>query len=238
MPERSTRSHTLAAVAILGGCAVGLPSLRQPAAMLAAAGASIGLLAVARSAGLTAADLGLSAETAPRGGAVAGGAMAVSASSYGALLRTRWSAAAFDDDRLPTSWRPAFAEAFAVIPVQTVWLEELGYRGVLPALIERDHGPGAADIASAALFGLSHVRPAVEFEHARRREEAGSTAAAVVGTVAATTVAGLALGWLRRRTGSLLAPIGVHWSLNAGGVLAGVSARRGPRGTAGSRCSG
>ncbi len=231
------RTHTAAAVAILGGCAVGLPSLRQPAGMLVAAGASVGLLAVARSAGLTAADLGLGAEAAPRGAAVAAGAAAAAATSYGALLRTRWAAAAFDDDRLPTDWRPAFAEAFAVIPLQTVWLEEVGYRGVLPALLERDHGPRVADVASAVLFGLSHVRPAVEFEHARRRTEAGSTAAAVAGTVAATTVAGLALGWLRRRSGSLLAPMGAHWALNAGGVLAGVSARRGLPVTAGSRCS-
>ena len=202
------RTHTAAAVAILGGCALGLPSLRQPAGMLAAAGSSIGLLAVARSAGLTADDLGLGAQTAPRGVTVAGGAAAAAVTSYGLLLRTRWAAAVFDDDRLPADWRPALVEAFAVIPLQTVWLEEIGYRGVLPALIERDHGPRAAAVASAALFGLSHVRPAVEFEHARRREESGSTAAAVVGTVAATTVAGLALGWLRRRTGSLLGPHG------------------------------
>ncbi len=170
------RSHTAAAVAILGGCALGLPSLRQPAGMLAAAGSSIGLLAVARSAGLTADDLGLGAQTAPRGVTVAGGAAAAAVTSYGLLLRTRWAAAVFDDDRLPADWRPALVEAFAVIPLQTVWLEEIGYRGVLPALIERDHGPRAAAVASAALFGLSHVRPAVEFEHARRREESGSTA--------------------------------------------------------------
>ena len=231
------RTQTAATVAILGACALGLPSLRQPAAAAAAAGATLGLLVVARSAGLSAEDLGLGAAAAPRGAAVAAGATALAGSSYGVVLRTRWAEQVFDDDRLPTAWRPAFVEAFAVIPLQTVWLEELGYRGVLPALLERDHGPRAAWLASAALFGLSHVRPAVEFERARRREEAGSTTAAVAGTVAATAVAGLALGWLRRRTGSLLAPMGVHWSLNAGGVLAGVSARRGPPATAGSRCS-
>jgi membrane protease YdiL (CAAX protease family) len=42
----------------------------------------------------------------------------------------------------------------------------------------------------------------------------------VLATVAFTTVAGLLFAELRRRSGSLLAPIGLHWATNGMGVLA------------------
>ena len=45
------------------------------------------------------------------------------------------------------------------------------------------------------------------------------TLAGVVLAVAATAVAGLVFTWLRRRSGSLLAPIGLHWATNGLGVL-------------------
>ena len=44
--------------------------------------------------------------------------------------------------------------------------------------------------------------------------------AGVVLAVVATGVAGFVLTWLRRRSGSLLAPIALHWSLNGLGALA------------------
>jgi membrane protease YdiL (CAAX protease family) len=46
------------------------------------------------------------------------------------------------------------------------------------------------------------------------------TLAGVVLAVAATAVAGFVFTWLRRRSGSLLAPIALHWSLNGLGALA------------------
>jgi membrane protease YdiL (CAAX protease family) len=36
----------------------------------------------------------------------------------------------------------------------------------------------------------------------------------------ATAVAGFVFSWLRRRSGSLIAPIALHWSLNGLGALA------------------
>ena len=38
--------------------------------------------------------------------------------------------------------------------------------------------------------------------------------------VAATAGAGAVFTWLRRRSGSLLAPIALHWSVNGAGALA------------------
>jgi membrane protease YdiL (CAAX protease family) len=42
----------------------------------------------------------------------------------------------------------------------------------------------------------------------------------VVLAVAATAVAGFVFTWLRKRSGSLIAPIALHWSLNGLGALA------------------
>jgi len=42
----------------------------------------------------------------------------------------------------------------------------------------------------------------------------------VVLAVAATAFAGFVFTWLRRRSGSLIAPIALHWSLNGLGALA------------------
>ena len=44
--------------------------------------------------------------------------------------------------------------------------------------------------------------------------------AGVLIAVAATAAAGFIFTWLRRRSGSLLAPIALHWSLNGMGALA------------------
>ena len=44
--------------------------------------------------------------------------------------------------------------------------------------------------------------------------------AGVVLAVVATGVAGFVFTWLRKRSGSLIAPIALHWSLNGVGALA------------------
>ncbi len=44
--------------------------------------------------------------------------------------------------------------------------------------------------------------------------------AGVLMAVVATAAAGLVFSWLRRRSGSLLAPIALHWSLNGLRALA------------------
>ncbi|CCQ17816.1 putative integral membrane protein [Rhodococcus sp. AW25M09] len=90
------------------------------------------------------------------------------------------------------------------IPVGTVLTEELLFRGVLDA---------AAPALSPIFFGLWHVHPA---------RAAGDS---VIGTVFATTAAGLVFSWLRARSGSVLAPALLHYFLNASGaVLASLAA--------------
>ena len=49
--------------------------------------------------------------------------------------------------------------------------------------------------------------------------DAVGTVVRVVATVLFTTLGGVVLCWLRLRSGSLLAPILAHWTVNALGVI-------------------
>lgn len=53
-----------------------------------------------------------------------------------------------------------------------------------------------------------------------------TTVLVVVATVAVTAARGVVAGELRRRSGSVLASVGMHWATNALGVLFGLVAWR------------
>jgi membrane protease YdiL (CAAX protease family) len=181
----------------------------------------LGLISVG--CGLTWADLGLarsSWESGLRWGAVCGGLVlagyAVALSVPG--LRSMVSGAA-------ESAPGALLSAVVLIPLGTVVHEEFAFRGVLLALLRRARGRRFAVLASSALFGLWHIVPALSggAGNAVVGEMAGSgglgTVLQLVGTVLITGLGGVLLCELRLRSDSLLAPILVHWAVNAGGVL-------------------
>src|SRR5690606_7882640 len=137
-------------------------------------------------------------------------------------------------------------EVLLQVPVGTVLLEEVGFRGVVYGLAERAHGPLAATAVSSGLFGLWHVLPALDAYRANpaaaallakppKRDENSAVAAEnamkmgrvnfTLGTVAGTTGAGVIFCELRRRYG-LLAPALVHWATNAFGYMTSRVARR------------
>lgn len=128
----------------------------------------------------------------------------------------------FEDERV--AGLGAAGVAFQVlvrIPLGTVVLEEVAFRGVLPALLERRVGPRGAVAASAALFGLWHVLPTLSaLETNDLASGAGRRALLVGGAVVGTGLGGAALSWLRRRADSLAAPALVHWAANAAATLA------------------
>ena len=78
---------------------------------------------------------------------------------------------------------------------------------------------------SSIAFGLWHVGPAL---HPARRQATGEAVgharatgpAVVVGDVVATTIGGIGFGWLRLRSGSIVAPTIAHATLNASAYLA------------------
>ena len=104
--------------------------------------------------------------------------------------------------------------------------EELAFRGVLHGALDRAWGFRGVAAAGSLLFGLWHIASSLGltsgnagFTHILGGGVFGMVAG-VVGAVLATTAAGFVFTWLRRRSGSLLAPIALHWSLNGMGALA------------------
>lgn len=109
-----------------------------------------------------------------------------------------------NDDRVDVGVASMVWRAAVVIPVATVVLEELAFRGVLLGLLRRALTTRRAAVLGAVLFGLWHVPGAFD-----------DGLGAVAGTVAATTVAGLVFTWLRLGSGSLLAPVLAHVATNS-----------------------
>ncbi|MDT2003769.1 CPBP family intramembrane metalloprotease [Rhodococcus opacus] len=99
------------------------------------------------------------------------------------------------------------------IPVGTVTHEELVFRSVLSAMLHRGWAPVTADVLHATTFGLWHVRAA--------RTAGDDVRTAVLLTGASTWL----FEWLRRRSGSVVAPALLHLSVNVGGAVAAEVAR-------------
>jgi uncharacterized protein len=192
---------------------------------LGPAGAA-GLLALARWAGLSWAELGLGPGTWLRGLRWAGAAIGAVAMVFAVGAALPLTRSAFRDSRYDFGWGHALLTAFVLIPVGTVLFEEVAFRGVLWGLLRRRHSTTVATSLSSALFGLWHVLPSLGLAKADQAigtavgSGSSGQAVSVLGTVLFTALAGVVFCELRRRSGSLLAPAGLHWATNALGVLA------------------
>ena len=119
---------------------------------------------------------------------------------------------------------------FVRIPLGTVLLEEVAFRGALPAVFAKQMSTFRAVVIASALFGLWHVLPSLGGGAANAAiadvvgGDAAGTALRVAVTVVSASVAGVVLCWLRLRSGSLLAPILAHWTVNGLGVIVAVLA--------------
>ncbi len=127
---------------------------------------------------------------------------------------------------------PAFAsispgrtayEVLLRIPFATALPEELIFRGALPGMLGRRHGPVRATLISSLLFGLWHVAPAL-------RQSGGDgmslpstkhRALHAWASVVVTAGSGVLLGWLRLRSASVVAPWIAHTAANSSAYLAG-----------------
>jgi uncharacterized protein len=186
---------------------------------------ALGLVLLARRAGLTWADLGLSRHTLLSGLRYAVGAVLAVAVAYAVGAAVPLTRPAFLDVRYHLHFGAALLAAFVVVPLGTVLLEEVAFRGVLLGLVNRHRGAAWASITSSVLFGLWHILPSLRLGQANRAVEAalGADAAGraltVLATVGFTALAGLLLCELRRRSGSLLAAAALHWATNGLGLL-------------------
>ncbi len=181
---------------------------------------------IGRTAGLSWQDMGLGRGTWRPGLRWAGaeiGIVAVVIAGAAALPLTR---DAFRDTRYHLNLGGALLDAFVLIPVGTVLLEEVAFRGVLWGLLRRARGTATATVVSSLLFGLWHALPSLGLASANQAISGtvGSGRSAevvtVLGTMGFTALAGVVFCELRRRSGSLLAPAGLHWAVNGLAVLA------------------
>lgn len=194
---------------------------------------AVALIAFARASGLTWHQLGLGRGSHASGLRWGGVVIAAVALVYliGVLLPVTRSA--FLDVRYHLPPAGVLLTAFVMIPLGTVLLEEVAFRSVLWGFLSRHARMWQVLGGSSLLFGLWHVIPASASVSGNAAIGsifgalgAYATIAVVVGTVCFTAVGGLVAGELRRRSGSLLASMGMHWATNGLGVLFGSLAWR------------
>jgi membrane protease YdiL (CAAX protease family) len=188
--------------------------------------AALLLLLIGRVAGLTWSELGLGPPALRRGTQVAAVAAVAVAIVYAVAVAIPATRGAFRDTRYRVGLRAGLYTALVAIPVGTVLFEEVAFRSVLWGLLDRGSGDLVATVASACLFGLWHVLPALDLARTHTSVRGAATARpgrvviTVLVSVGFTTIAGVVFAELRRRSGSLVAPIGLHWATNGLGVLA------------------
>jgi uncharacterized protein len=187
--------------------------------------AAVGLVVLVRSRGLGWAELGLSREHWKAGAGYAIAAVVVVSSVIAIGMLLPWTRPMFLNNNYATV-SGALIASMIIIPLQTVIPEELAFRGVLHGALNRAWGFRGVAAAGSLLFGLWHIATSLGLTSSNvgfTRIFGGGlpgTIAGVVLAVAATAVAGFVFTWLRRRSGSLIAPIALHWSLNGLGALA------------------
>jgi CAAX protease family protein len=185
------------------------------------AGAAGAAVAAARASGLTAADLGLG-RGAWRPGRPAGRLAAAAAASWLIAAAVPAPRPLLADQRVTAKRDREVGYALVVrIPAGTVLWEEVAFRGVLQAALRRVTSQRAAVAATAAVFGLWHIRPTAEALRANGlTSRPGRAAANLVCGIAATTAGGFLLSWLRESSGGLAGPMLLHLATNDGGQLA------------------
>lgn len=193
--------------------------------------AGVGLVAVARWAGLTWEDLGLAPADLDSGlvwGGVVAGVVALGAAVAGvARHRVPVLRRALVDQRADlVPARLAFQVAVR-IPVGTAAFEELAFRGVLLAAWAVPLSTAGAVAAQAVAFGLWHVGPTRLSLRINARTDPDLVRRDVAVAVVVTAVGGVAFALLRLGSGSLLAPVLAHTSTNVAGLLLAAATTRG-----------
>jgi uncharacterized protein len=218
------RQRTVAAtVGVLAVANVASWLYPRRAALVIGPASSALLIGVARRSGLSWKDLGLGRRSWRRGAKAAGGAIGLVATVFAVGAALPVTRPAFLDPNYRADAGRALFNALVVVPLGTVVPEEVGFRGVLWAAQRREHGVSSATVWSSVAFGLWHVLPTLSQANPALVAVAGqggrSKVAVVGGGVVFTGLASVLFCELRRRTGSLLAPAGLHWATNGVGVL-------------------
>ncbi len=132
----------------------------------------------------------------------------------------------FADERaIKVSGTEVAVKSLVEVPVGTVLLEEVVFRSVLLGLLVSEYGTAWGVAGSSFLFGLWHILPSLEMHDSHSLTSQLGTGwrgklMTVVGTIVATGAAGVMFAMLVVWSGSVLAPVGLHWAMNSMGAVA------------------
>lgn len=133
---------------------------------------------------------------------------------------------AMHDERVSSLSGPKLMfNALVEVPFGTVLFEEIAFRAVLFSMLARRFGVVWALVITAVLFGLWHILPSIGTH--RQSAALGSVVGrgrrgailAVIASVLTTTVAGVIFAGMRILSGSVIAPMGLHWATNGMGYF-------------------
>jgi membrane protease YdiL (CAAX protease family) len=181
--------------------------------------ATLALVLAARWAGLTWGELGIRRSTWRTGIRWGGGSLLVATAGYGVALAFPRFRAVLEAHRIEgKSTGQLLLHVLLLIPLGTVLCEEVAFRGVLLAIASRVLPARSALAMTSVVFGLWHIGSTLPTAGAG--VSPALQGASVARVVVLTGMGGVILGWLRQRSDSLLAPIGLHLGTNSVGLLA------------------
>lgn len=174
------------------------------------------------------ADIGLAPGTLGSGLRWAAALVGIVAAGYLCAAVLPFTRGLFEDQRTSTlSGAEVALRVLVTVPVGTVLLEEIAFRGVLYGLVLRIRPVLTATLLSSLLFGLWHILPSLHLTD--DKPALGSlfghsvlgAVVANIGSVLFTAASGCLFCYLRHRSRSLLAPMALHWATNALGYVFG-----------------
>ena len=194
--------------------------------LLWAIGGSFGVLAIGLLDGNSWTDMGLGWGYLVPGFLWALGCVAVVTAGYLLAAAFRKGRNAMHDERVAEMSGPRLMfQALVEVPFGTVLFEEIAFRAVLFSMLARRFGIVWAIVISAILFGLWHILPSIGTHEQSAAlgsvvgEGRRGNILAVLVSVLTTAIAGVIFAGLRLVSGSVLAPMGLHWATNGMGYF-------------------
>lgn len=199
------------------------PRLGRPASTAWNLGTTAVVLGLGRWAGLDRTAVGLDRQHLRQGLTTGATGSVVIALLLGAVSATSAGRELLADDRVvDATWAETARHVGIFIPWGTVVLEEVAFRGVLPALLDPDlRSVPATVVIPAQAFGAWHIVSSRDFVAAHGDAAPGASTGSAPGVVVATTLAGLVLTGARLRGGHLAAPALMHLTSNAVATVIG-----------------
>ena len=125
----------------------------------------------------------------------------------------------FHDQRYKQSLGTAFFAVVILLPLKTVFFEELAFRGLLPSLLFKSTTKRNTIFLSSLAFGLWHVSSSFRVGDYNFMGVNVPGFIFMLTAVSATSFAGYLFLQMRLRSKSLLAPIAVHWFINGSAII-------------------